>query len=253
MSKIDNKRIARNSVMLYIRTLLLMLITLYTSRVVLIALGESDYGVYSVVGGIVILFSFLNSALTGTTQRFMNVAMGHDDTTELRKVFSASLKIHVAICVVVIFLSETIGLWLLNNVMKIPADAKVAAHWVLQFSIATTSIGILSAPYNAAIISHEKMSAFAYFSLFEGALKLVVAFIIAHAPSNRLIWYAALLFGVSVLIRLLYNLYCVRHFDECKRVEKRTDRELIISLPVFLSGLFLAHWVSPEVHRAFLS
>lgn len=227
MSKIDNKRIARNSVMLYIRSLLLMLITLYTSRIVLNALGESNYGVYSVVGGIVILFSFINSALTGTTQRFMNVAMGRDDSAELRKVFSASIKVHIAICIVVILLSETIGLWFLNSVMRIPSDAKVAAHWVLQFSIATTAIGILSAPYNAAIISHEKMSVFAYFSLLEGILKTLVAFIISNVGSNRLIWYAALLFAVSVFNRMVYNIYCIRHFDECKKIGKGIDRKFI--------------------------
>ncbi len=227
MSNIDNKRIARNSLMLYVRTFLLMLITLYTSRIVLNALGESNYGVYNVVGGIVILFSFINSALTGTTQRFMNVAMGRGDSSELRKVFSTSVKVHIAICVIVILLSEAFGLWYLNNVMNIPDDAKVAAHWVLQFSIATAAIGILSAPYNAAIVSHERMSAFAYFSLIEGILKITVAFIIATLPSNRLIWYAALLFVVSVFIRLIYNTYCVRHFEECKTIEKGLDREFI--------------------------
>ena len=139
MPGINNKRIAKNSVFLYVRSMLLMLIALYTSRVVLNALGESDYGVYSVVGGVVILFSFINSALSGSTQRFLNVAIGSGNSEDIRDVFKSSLQIHIGIALLIILLSETIGLWFLTHCLNIPDSSKYAAHWVYQFSILNNS------------------------------------------------------------------------------------------------------------------
>lgn len=233
MSAIDNKRIAKNSVFLYIRTLILMLITLYTSRVVLNALGVSDFGVYSVVGGVVVLFTFINSALSGSTQRFLNVAMGSGISDRINEVFKSSVQIHIAIAVLVIILSETIGLFFVTNILNIPENSRVAAHWVFQFSVITTVVNILSAPYNAVIISHEKMAVFAYFSIVEGCLKLAVAIIITLIDSHRLIFYAALLCVVSIIIRVMYNIYCVRHFAECHWSDKALNRTLIREMSVF--------------------
>ena len=173
----NNKRIAKNTILLYFRMIFLMLISLYTSRVVLNTLGVEDYGIYNVVGGVVTIFAFLNAAMNASTQRYITFYLGKGDINNLRKVFSNCMYIHMILAAIVVFLAETIGLWFLYNKMIIP-DARVdAAFWVFQCSIVATVIMILSAPYNADIIAHERMSAFAYISIAEAILKLLVVFL----------------------------------------------------------------------------
>lgn len=220
----NNKRIAKNTLLLYVRMVLLMLISLYTGRVTLQALGETDYGIYSVVGGIVVLLSFLNNAMAGATQRFLNVEMGKGDKEGLKRVFSSALYIHVIVAVAILVLSETVGLWFLNAAMNIPADRVVAANFVYQFSVASFLVGVLSVPYNASIIAHEKMSAFAYVSILEAVFKLVVVFLIQVLPLDALILYAGLLFGVAVVLRIVYGIYCKRNFEECVYERKVVDK-----------------------------
>jgi len=210
-----------------------MLISLYTSRIVLNALGESDYGVYSVVGGLVVIFSFLNSALSSSTQRFLNVALCSNDRNKILNVFNTSLQIHITISIIILILAETVGLWFFNNYLNIPLQSRHSAFWVYQFSIFSTILGILSAPYNAALISHERMSVFAYFSLIEGGLKLIAAFTLLYINRERLILYAAMICVISLLTRCLYNYYCVRHFDECKGVIFSFDRKLLKKMSSF--------------------
>lgn len=212
----NNKRIAKNTLLLYVRMLFMMAISLYTSRVVLNTLGVEDYGIYNVVGGVVAMFGFINSSMSSATQRYITFALGKGDFGNLQKVFSTALQIHVLISVLIIILGETIGLWFMYEKMQIPAARMDAAFWVLQCSIVSTVIMILSVPYNADIIAHEKMSAFAYISIVEAILKLVIVYMLVVSPFDKLIFYAFLILIVQVLIRFCYSLYCNKHFKESK-------------------------------------
>ena len=212
----SNKRIAKNTLLLYIRTLFILLVTLYTSRVVLNTLGVTDYGIYNVVGGVVAMFGFINSSMSSATQRYITFALGKGDKENLQKVFSTALQIHVLIAILIIILGETVGLWFMYTQMQIPADRMDAAFWVLQCSIVSTAVMIISVPYNADIIAHEKMSAFAYISILEAVLKLAIVFALVLSPFDRLIFYAFLILAVQLLIRLCYSHYCSRHFEESK-------------------------------------
>ena len=212
----NNKRIAKNTLLLYVRTLFVLLVSLYTSRVVLNTLGVTDYGVYNVVGGVVAMFGFINSSMAAATQRYITFALGKGDAEQLQKVFSTALQIHVLISVLVIVLGETIGLWFMYTQMQIPADRMDAAFWVLQCSIVSTAVMIISVPYNADIIAHERMSAFAYISILEAVLKLVVVYMLVVFSYDKLILYAILILAVQLLIRFCYSRYCNRHFAESK-------------------------------------
>ena len=158
----NNKRIAKNTLMLYIRMFLTMVIGLYTSRVVLKVLGVEDYGIYGAVGSVVAMFSFFNGAMTGATQRFLNYAMGRGSKKELQRVFCSSLLIHVALSLFVLVVAETVGLWFLYNKMTIPPERMYAALWCFHLSVLSAVAVIMSVPYNAVIVAHEKMDAFAY-------------------------------------------------------------------------------------------
>lgn len=211
----NTKRIAKNTGLLYIRTLLTMFVSLYTSRVVLNTLGVEDFGIYNVVGGIVVMFSFLNSAMSSATQRYFSFELGQGNTDQLKKLFSITVNIHFLIAIVITILAETIGLWFLNTKLNIPADKMYEANWVFQFSIATFFLTVISVPYNAAIISHERMGVYAYVSIFEVLAKLGVVYILVLTQSERLIWYSGLLFGVALFVRIFYGFYCKRNFAEC--------------------------------------
>lgn len=212
----NNKRIAKNTLLLYVRMLFMMAISLYTSRVVLNTLGVEDYGIYNVVGGVVAMFGFINSSMSSATQRYITFALGKGDFKNLQKVFSTALQIHVFISVLIIILGETVGLWFMYEKMQIPADRMDAAFWVLQCSIVSTVIMILSVPYNADIIAHEKMSAFAYISIVEAILKLVIVYMLLISPFDKLIFYAFLILIVQIFIRFCYSFYCNKHFKESK-------------------------------------
>lgn len=211
----NTKRIAKNTGLLYIRTLLTMFVSLYTSRVVLNTLGVEDFGIYNVVGGIVVMFSFLNSAMSSATQRYFSFELGQGNTDQLKKLFSITVNIHFLIAIVITLLAETIGLWFLNTKLNIPADKMYEANWVFQFSIATFFLTVISVPYNAAIISHERMGVYAYVSIFEVLAKLGVVYILVLTQSERLIWYASMLFAVALFVRIFYGIYCKRNFTEC--------------------------------------
>ena len=212
----NNKRIAKNTLLLYFRMLIILVVSLYTSRVVLNTLGVDDYGIYNVVGGIIVILGFLNSAMAGATQRFLNVELGRNDFEQLRKVFCTSLVIHALVAGVILVIAETIGLWYLNTCMNIAEERMLAANWVYQFSVATFMVNILNVPYNATIIAHEKMNAFAYISIFEGLAKLIIAWFIVVNPIDRLVFFATMVFLLSVVIRFIYGYYCNRHYAECR-------------------------------------
>ena len=211
-----NKRIAKNTLLLYFRMLFIMGVTLYTSRVVLNTLGVEDYGIYNVVGGVVAMFGFISGSMGSATQRYITFALGKGNKERLSTVFSTTLQIHTLIAGIIVLLGETIGLWFLFNKMQIPADRMDAAFWVLQCSIISTVVMIISVPYNADIIAHEKMSAFAYISILEVVLKLVIVYMLVISSADKLILYAFLILAVQVLIRFCYSIYCNKHFEETK-------------------------------------
>ncbi len=210
----NNKRIAKNTLMLYIRMFFTMLVSLYTSRVILQTLGVDDFGIYNVVGGIITMFTFINSAMISSTQRYLNFDLVSDNEAKLRSVFSTSLQIHALIALVIIILGETVGLWLLKEKLVIPESRQTAAMWVYQCSIVACVVNIMSAPYNADIIAHEKMSVFAYISILEVTLKLAIVYLLMLSPYDKLIVYALLLLCVQLLIRGIYTRYCHKHFSE---------------------------------------
>lgn len=233
----NNKRIAKNTIALYIRMLFTMAVSLYTSRVILQALGVEDFGVYNVVGGVVSMFSFINAAMTSATQRYITFALGKGDTNGLSKVFSTALQIHILIAILLVVLVETVGLWFLYNKMQIPPDRVNAAFWVLQCSIVATVILIVSVPYNACIIAHEKMSAFAYISVVDAALKLGIVYLLLIYPYDKLIFYAVLFTAVQLFIRFCYSIYCHRHFPE-SYYKHVWDKSLFLEMTSFAGWSF---------------
>lgn len=211
----NSKRIAKNTFVLYIRMLFLMAISLYTSRVVLLALGVDDYGIYNVVGGVVSMFTMISGSLSSAISRFITYELGKGTIGRLKIVFSSSVYIQLLLAVFFIIIAETLGLWFLNAKLVIPPDRMIAANWVYQLSIVTFAVNLISIPYNAAIIAHEEMSAFAYISVFEGVAKLLVAFAIVKATTDKLILYSVLIAIIAVIVRLIYGVYCKRKFEEC--------------------------------------
>lgn len=211
----NNKRIAKNTLLLYCRMLFLMVVSLYTSRVVLNALGVEDFGIYNVVGGIVAMFTVLSGSLSAAISRFITYELGKGNQDNLNKIFSSAVTIQLGLAGIIILLAETIGLWFLNTKMNIPESRMEAANWVFQFSILTFAINLVSVPYNASIIAHEKMSAFAYISILEAVGKLTIAYLIVISPIDKLIFYAILMCGVALVVRFTYGNYCKKHFSEC--------------------------------------
>jgi O-antigen/teichoic acid export membrane protein len=193
-----------------------MAVTLYTSRIVLSTLGFEDFGIYNVVGGFVTMFAFLNSAMASATQRFLSFEIGKRDFIQLCNVFSMSVNIHFIIAFVILLLAETIGLWFLSTQLTIPPERMVAAQWVYQFSIFTLMVNMMSVPYNAIIIAHERMNVFAGVSIVEVSLHLLIVFMLQWFGFDKLKLYAVLMFSVSLIIRLIYGIYCKYKFKESK-------------------------------------
>ena len=231
----NNKRIAKNTLMLYFRMFIMTVVGLYTSRVVLQTLGVSDFGIYNVVGGIVSMMTFLNSAMVAASQRFLSFELGRHDNDRLSRVFCTSINIHAAICIIAFVVAETIGLWFVNAKLNIPDERMVAANWVYQASIMTFMINVMSVPYNSAIVAHEKMSAFAYISILDVVLKLLIVYLLLIFPYDKLIVYSILMVCVVTLIRLCYTVYCKRHFPEC-------SYRLMKDWPLFKEMFSFAGW-----------
>ena len=190
----NNRRIAKNTLLLYVRMLLTMSVSLYTSRVILQVLGVEDFGIYNVVGGIVSMFAFINGGMISATQRYITYEIGTGDVDKLKRVFTTSLQIHAIISLLIIILGETVGLWFLLEKMVIPEGRMTAAMWVYQCSIIASVISIMSVPYNADIVAHEKMSAFAYISIIDVILKLLIVYVLILSSFDKLILYACLLY-----------------------------------------------------------
>lgn len=235
---VNNKRIAKNTLLLYVRMLFMMIISLYTSRVVLNALGVEDYGLYDVVGGVVAMFSAISGTVNAAISRFITFEIGTGDVSKLKKVFSTSVNLQIGMSILVVVLAETVGLWFLNNKIVIPEHRIIAANWCYQFSILTFIIGLLSTPYNAAIVAHERMSAFAYFAIFEAMGRLAVAWSIAVCIYDRLIFYAIVLAIFALVVRVAYAVYCKRIFVECT-YSFVYDMSLLKQMSTFIGWAFV--------------
>lgn len=225
----NNKRIAKNTLMLYIRMFFTMAVSLFTSRVILQTLGVTDYGINNVVGGVVSMFGFLNGAMASATQRYLNVDIATGNEEHLKISFRTAMQIHVMIALVIFVLAETVGLWFVLEKLVIPEERMTAAMCVYQFSIIASMIGIISLPYNADIIAHERMGAFAYISIMDVVLKLVIVYMLVISPFDKLITYSALFLCVNLLDRFIYNLYCKKHFSEVNfsfKIDKPLFKEM---------------------------
>lgn len=214
-TKNNKKKVAKNTLYLYVRTFLVMSISIYTSRIVLDVLGIDNYGIYNVVGGFVSLFSVFSGTLTAATQRFIAFELGKD-RPQIKKVFSTAVNIHIIMAVILFLLLETIGVWFLYNKMNIAPERIEAAMWVFQCSTLTFCISLGSIPYSAAIIAYEKMSAFAYISIIEVIAKLVLVYLLYITSTDPLVTYAIMMLLVALTLRMIYSLYCRSTFKECK-------------------------------------
>lgn len=241
----NNKRIAKNTIMLYFRTFITMIVGLYTSRVMLQALGVNDFGINSVVGGIVAMSALLTGAVSTAITRFITYALGEGNQHRMKVVFSNSVNVMIAMSVVAIIALEVIGIWFLNTQADIPQGRMEAAQWVLQFSIVTLVLNLISTPYNATIVAHEHMAIYAYMSIVEVLLKLGVCFAILAFGGDRLILFSILNAGIALCLRLFYSWYCQQHFEEAKYDHTLSDRSFLKEMSQF-TGWFMvgnAVWV----------
>ncbi|MBR6520974.1 MAG: lipopolysaccharide biosynthesis protein [Paludibacteraceae bacterium] len=210
----NNKRIAKNTMVLYVRMFVMMLISFFTAGITLNALGVDDYGINNVVGGLVSMFSLLSNSLTSATGRFITFSLGKGDFDEQKRVFSTAVNIHVILAIVVVLAIETVGVWFLNNRMNIPPDRLYAANWVLQCSTISFAISLFSVPYNSLIYAYERMSAFAWFTIYDAITKLIIIASIYYYGGDKLILLAIISLIPGVIKQVIYWIYCRRHFPE---------------------------------------
>lgn len=222
----NSRRVAKNTLYLYMRMLIVMVVGLYTSRVILNTLGVENYGIYNVVGGVVVLMSFLHQALTNATYRFLTYDLGLDNIEKLKKTFSMSLNVHLILAGIVFLLAETVGLWILYTKLVIPDGRITAAFWAYQFSMISFCVSVIQTPYDSIIVAHEKMDFFAYMSIAEVFLKLVIVFALTILPGDKLIWYAFLFLFITVFVFFCYFILCKCKFEECTYI-KYWDNTLV--------------------------
>lgn len=232
----DNKRIAYNTILLYVRMFFLVLISLYTSRIVLKTLGIEDFGINNVVGGIISFLGFLTNSLSGASSRFLTFALGKGDFTKLKKIFNNIVSIHILFAIIILLIGETIGLWFVMYKLNIPVAREHAAFWVYQFSIITAMGSFISMPYNAAVIAHEKMSAFAYLTIGDAVLKLLAVFFLTVSPYDKLIMYAGMILCIQLFDFVVYIVYCNKHFKETCLTR------LVIEKSLFKEIFYYAGW-----------
>lgn len=237
---VDNKKIAKNTIVLYMRQILIMLISLYTSRVILQTLGADDYGIYSVVGGFVTMFNVLSGAFTVAISRFMQYVIGERNHDKLKTLFSTALMVQCCMGLFILLLLATGGVWYVLNIMVLPEGRTAAALWVLLFSGITFFIGLLSVPYNSMIVAHEHMKAYAYIAILEAAMKLGVAFAITVSPMDKLVTYGFLMMLTSVVVRFCYSVYCNRHFSGC-HFSLKIHKPLLKEMMSFVGWAFLGN------------
>lgn len=229
----NNKRIAKNTIALYFRTFITMIVGLYTGRVMFQALGVNDYGINAVVGGIIGMSSLITSTMSAAISRYITFALGKGDKERLKVMFSTSINAQIIIAVLAVIFLEVIGVWFLVNKATIPPERMNAAYWVLHCSVITLVINLVSSPFNAVIIAHERMSIYAYTSIFEAALKLGICFLIMWYGGDRLILFAILHIATASIMRIFYGWYCGRNFEEAHYRIRTFDKGLLKELSVF--------------------
>lgn len=239
-SEVRNRRIAKNTILLYIRTLVMMVISLFTSRLTLEALGVDNFGIYNVVGGFVGMFSIISGTITASVSRYLTHGLGKGNMKELTVIFSVSLTVLFIIASIVLILGESFGIWFVFNKLNIPSDRIYAAHWVLQCSLLSFVINLISVPYNASIISHERMGVFAYMTILDVMIKLLFVYSLFITPFDRLITYAVALCMVGIIMRVIYGYYCTCHFEEC-RYRFILNKPLIKEMTNFAGWNFLGN------------
>lgn len=236
----SNQLIAKNTLMLYCRTLLIMAVALYTSRIVLDVLGIDNYGIYNVVGGIIGMFSAISGALSLVISRYMTFELGRGDAEKLNRIFSISINILLLFSFIIILIGETVGVWFLNWKMHIAPERLYAANWVLQTSLLAFCINLVSIPYNAVIVAHERMSAFAFISIIEAILKFLICYLLLVIPTDKLIAYSVFITLTALVIYFIYMIYCRRSFDECRYCFVY-DRLLMKDMVSFTIWSFITH------------
>ena len=230
MGNVDNRRIAKNTLLLYMRMGLIMIISLWASRVVLSTLGETDFGLYNVIGGIVVAFSFLNGVMNSSCNRYYATQLGRQDYEALHQVFKVNVTIFLILAAAILLLSESVGLWIMERKMNIPAQRLTACRWVYQLSIFSFLCSVVAIPYRAIITAKEKMKVYAYCSVVEAVLKLGIVFLLSISPIDRLVFYALLMLLVSLATNGFYILYCHRCYPECRydwHCDKALAREIV--------------------------
>lgn len=230
-----NKLIAKNATMLYVRMFFTLAISFYSSRIVLKALGVSDYGIYNVVGGVIVMINVLTGSLGNATSRFLTYSLGKDTPIVLQTAFSTAYYIHLILAIVFLLIAETLGLWFVNTQLVIPLDRMVAANWVFQSAVVSTALSITQVPYDASINSHEKMGTFAYLQILNAVLKLGIAFIVLYFSFDRLILYSILYVTLAIVFLLYYRYYCIKNFPECSLI-------LIFEKSLFKNMMFFSIW-----------
>ena len=233
MSLSSKETIAKNTLFLYIRTLIVLFVSLWTSRVILLSLGAQDFGIFDAIGGLVAMFSILTGSMSSAISRFITFELGTGNIEMQKRVFSAAILIQIAFIVLIVLVAETLGLWFLNNKMIIPDNRMVAANWVFQFTVIIFCFNLLSVPYNAELIAHEHMSTYAYVSVVDNVLRLVIAMLIYVSPIDKLIFYSASMTLLAIGVRVFYQLYCKHNFVECRGVKWTLDKGVIVNMGKF--------------------
>ena len=226
----NNKRIMKNTVYLYIRMLVIMVLSFFTTRVVLQKLGASDYGVINLVGGFVSAFTVLDSILASGTRRFLAISLGKGNKDLIKRTFSTAFVIHLSISILVFIVLESVGIWFLNTKLNIEPDRMLAANWVFQFAVISTVLGVTQTPYMAAVTANEHFNMYAYMSIYDAITKLLILYLLVTIPGDKLIVYSALKLAVGIISLIIYRIYCIRKFEECAwslRVDKPLLREML--------------------------
>ena len=236
----DSKKIAKNTIILYMRQILIMVITLYTSRIILQTLGADDYGIYNVVGGFVTMFNVISGAFTVAISRFMAYVVGEDNEEKLEELFSTALVVQCCMGVLIVLLLSTVGVWYVTSIMVLPAGRTEAALWVLLFSSVSFFINLISVPYNALIVAHEHMKAYAYIAIFEAIMKLLISFAIVVSPFDKLITYSFLTVLTAIIVRFCFSAYCNRNFTGCK-FHLKVHRSMLREMMSFVGWAFLGN------------
>ena len=228
-----NKRIAKNTLYLYFRSFLLLGLCLYTSRLILSILGIDDYGIYNVVGGVVAMFTLLNNAMSSASQRYITYALGEEDNSNVYRVFQTCVNLHYIIAILMVVLLEAVGVWFVNTQLNLPAGRMTAANYVLQFSILTLFVCIINVPYNALIVAHEHMKAFAFIGIIDALEKLGIVLLLSIIDIDHLILYSILIFLCSVVLRVIYGIYCHKEFGETRKLRFEIDKSLFREMSAF--------------------